>query len=52
MPVIGGHLNQRGKKRMTDNIVMGYWYFLMNEVYDSMSLLSSSNKVQGWGGGG
>ena len=43
----------KGKEKNDfDNIVMGYWYFLMNEDYDSMSLLNSSNKVQGWEGGG
>ena len=38
MPVIAGHLNQKGKKGMIfDNIVKGYWYFFMNEDYDSVS---------------
>ena len=26
-PVIAGHLNLKGKKRMIFDIVMGYWYF-------------------------
>ena len=43
MPVIAGHLNQKGKKRMIfDNIVIKgvlvfFYFFLMNEDYDSVS---------------
>ena len=41
----------KGKEKNDfDNIIMGYWYFFMNEDYDSVSLLYSCNKLQGLGG--
>ena len=37
----------KGKEKNDfDNIIMGYWYFFINEDYNSVSLLYSSNKLQ------